>query len=118
MSKQANKLGSNPLIDSVVKQVIGQTASDSNLDQSKNQIINDLIKKLEELGIKSVTYRFPIEEISEFDKMIMGLQKALGGTRVNKNDVIRTGVSFIVQDWKKNKKESLIFQLLKKWAAK
>jgi len=116
---QANKLGSNPLIDSVIKQVIGPGANEKSqgatLDQPQKEMAEALIERLKEQGIKSITYRFPVEEISEFDIMIMNLQKALNGKRVNKNDVMRTGVNILLEDWKKNKKDSLIYKVLNDW---
>jgi len=116
---QANKLGSNPLIDSVVKQVVGADANDSAqqaaIKQTQAELAEALIERLKEQGIKSITYRFPVEEIAEFDLMIIDLQKALNGKRVNKNDVIRTGVNIVLEDWKKNKKDSLIYRVLNDW---
>ena len=119
MPKQANKLGSNPLMNSVLKQVVGQNANqydkETAIKQNRSELIRVLIKKLKNLGIKSVTYRFPVEEINEFDLMIMDIQKAFGGKRINKNDVIRTGVNILAEDWRKNKKDSLIYKILEEW---
>ena len=109
MNKQANnKLGSNPLMESVFSQVTTQTAS----PQKSESLINALIQRLKIQGIKTVTYRFSLEEVNEFNKMILDMQTALNGTRVNKNDVIRTGVNALMEDWKNNKTKSVIFQFL------
>jgi len=112
MAKQANREDNHPLISSVIKQVVGQ---DPEAPASPEELITALIERLKNQGIKSVTYRFPIEEISEFDQTILDLQKALGGKRVSKNDVIRTGVNLILEDWQRNKRKSLIFRLLSRW---
>ena len=112
MVKQANKMGTNPLISSVVNQVIGQER-DSASSNSKNSLTKALLARLKSLqGIKSVTYRFPVEEIAEFDQMILDIQKALGGKRVSKNDVVRTGVNSLLEDWQNNGRNGLIFKLL------
>ena len=113
MAKQANKIGSNPLISSVIKQVVGQ---DPEAPSSPKEFIGALLDRLKTQGIKSITYRFPVEEISEFDKTILDIQRALGGKRVNKNDVIRTSVNLTLEDWQRNGKKSLIFRLLSQWA--
>lgn len=107
---QANKLGSNPLIDNVIRQVV----SSSKTTFSEKEILETLLKRLEFQGIKSVTYRFPVEEISEFDQMVLELQKALGGKRVNKNDLVRTGVNYLIEDWQKKNKRGLVFRLFQK----
>ncbi|MBU2592204.1 MAG: hypothetical protein ABH867_02215 [Patescibacteria group bacterium] len=119
MSKQANKkqapvprLGFNPLVDNVMRQMVGQSQIPK-VDQK--DLVEKLVESLKEQGIKSVTYRFPMQEISSFDLAILDLQKALKGKRVNKNDVIRTSVNILLEDWKKNKKESLIFKIMENW---
>lgn len=120
MAKQAikkgppkDRVGTNPLISSVVRQVVGANAGSQNIKESNEDLAKILLERLKNQGIKSITYRFPVEEIAEFDQMIMDLQKALSGKRVNKNDVIRSGVNTLLEDWKKNKKESVVFKLLK-----
>lgn len=118
MAQQANKsgkLGTNPLIDQVINQVVGKTKNETQLGFSEKEIIEALLARLKNQGIKSVTYRYPLEEITEFDQMILDLQKALGGKRVSKNDVQRTAVNFLLEDWQRRGRKSLIFKLLSRW---
>lgn len=117
MQANKGKLGSNPLADNVLRQVVGEEENNKFAGTSSNRhdLIEALFARLKGLqGIKSVTYRFPVEEITEFDQMVLDLQKALGGKRVSKNDVIRSGVNLLIEDWQRHGKNGLVFNLLKK----
>ena len=122
MPKQANKsqtpasrLGFNPLVGNVMRQVVGQSQVVEAGKVDQKDLVEKLVERLKEQGIKSVTYRFPVGEITNFDLTILDLQRDLKGKRVNKNDVIRTSVNVFLEDWKKNKKESLVFKVMENW---
>lgn len=113
MQANKSKIGFNPLVDTVMKQVVSQPAPQKG-NSTDSKMIKALLARLENQGIKSVTYRYPVEEIAEFDQMILDIQKGLGGKRVSKNDVQRTAVNFLLEDWQERGTNSLIFRVLKK----
>lgn len=107
-------------MDKIVSQVTGNQPQSKSQPGSVNdrEMVAALIARLKIQGIKSITYRFPVEEILEFDQMILDIQKGLGGKRVSKNDVMRSATNFFLEDWQKRGKNSIVFKMLSGWVQK
>jgi hypothetical protein len=98
--KQAKLLTSK----NVSKQVSNEESQEANVEER-------ILASLQTTDLKENTFRYTQEEL-DFIRDIVYEAEVKYKTKLNKNDVVRIGLEWLIVDWRTNNEESLLARIL------
>ena len=106
--KKDELLTSKQVSNKVSKQVITQASKE---EVKKESIEERLFASLQNPDMKANTFRYTQDEL-DFIRDIVYEAETKHGVKLDKNDIARLGLSWLMEDWKEKKEDSLLARIL------
>ena len=106
--KKDELLTSKQVSNKVSKQVITQVSKE---EVKKESIEERLLASLQNPNLKANTFRYTQEEL-DFIRDIVYEAETKHRVKLDKNDIARLGLGWLMEDWKERKEDSLLARIL------
>lgn len=85
---------------------------DTTISNNQNTLIENIRKAVKKLGKEAATYRFTEEEKKALADIVYTYKTS--GIKTSENEITRTAINFLVEDYRENGSNSILAQVLER----